>query len=146
MVHWVVGTVPRHCNLAASCLAIARYRRWRIKVRRARIRAQAVRDARPLLRPRGAGTRDAQRSGMTKPTDECADLHRIADELELKIHLASMDARDRWQALKPRLAEVENKLARTGERATKVVQDEIAAIGQALHKLRDDLAQAARRS
>lgn len=81
---------------------------------------------------------------MTKPTDECAELRRIADELELKIHLASMDARDRWQALKPRLAEVEKRLARTGERATKVVQDEVAAIGKALHKLRDDLAQAAR--
>jgi hypothetical protein len=64
--------------------------------------------------------------------------------LGLKIHLASVDARDRWQALKPRLAEVEKKLARTGERATKVVQDEVAAIGKALNKLRDDLAQAAR--
>ncbi len=55
-----------------------------------------------------------------------------------------MDARDRWQALKPRLAEVEKKLVRTGEHATKVVQDEVAAIGKALHKPRDDLAQAAR--
>jgi len=83
---------------------------------------------------------------MTKPTDQCADLRRIADELELKIHLANMDARDRWQALKPRLAEVEKTLARTGERATRVMQDEVAAIGKALHKLRDDLAQAAKRS
>jgi hypothetical protein len=55
-----------------------------------------------------------------------------------------MDARDRWQTLKPRLAEIEKTLARTGERATKVVQDEVAAIGKALHKLRDDLAQAAK--
>jgi len=81
---------------------------------------------------------------MTKPANECGDLRRIADEVELKIHLASMDIRDRWQALKPRLAEVERKLARTGERATKVAEDEVAAIGKALHKLRDDLAQAAR--
>ena len=81
---------------------------------------------------------------MTKPTNERVELRRIADELELKIHLASMDARDRWQAIKPRLADVENKLARTGERATKLVQDEVAAIGKALHKLRDDLAQAAK--
>ncbi len=81
---------------------------------------------------------------MTKQTDQCAELRRAADELELKIHLASMDARDRWQALKPRLAEVEKELARTGERAAKVVQDEVAAIGKALHKLRNDLAQAAK--
>jgi hypothetical protein len=81
---------------------------------------------------------------MTKPTTECTELRRIADELELKIHLASMDARDRWQVLKPRLAEVEKKIASASERATKVVQDEVAAIGKALHKLRDDLAQAAK--
>jgi hypothetical protein len=81
---------------------------------------------------------------MTKPAHECTELRRIADELELKIHLASMDARDRWQTLKPRLAEVEKKLARAGERATNVVQDEVAAIGKALHKLRDDLVQAAK--
>jgi hypothetical protein len=81
---------------------------------------------------------------MTKPTNECVELRRIADELELKIHLASMDVHDRWKALKPRLAEVETKFARTGERATKVVQDEVAAIGKALQKLRAELAQAAK--
>lgn len=76
---------------------------------------------------------------MTKPANEWTELRRIADELELKIHLASMDARDRWQVLKPRLAEVEKQLAHTGECATKVVQDELAAIGKVLHKLREDL-------
>ncbi len=81
---------------------------------------------------------------MTKAPFECTELRRLADEFELKIHLASMDARDRWQTLKPRLAEVEKKLAQTGERATKVVQDEVAAIGKVLHKLRDDLIQAAK--
>jgi hypothetical protein len=81
---------------------------------------------------------------MTTPTNNWMELRRIADELDLKIHLASMDARDRWQTLKPRLAEFETKFARTGERATKAVQDEIAAIGKALQKLRDDLAKAAK--
>ena len=81
---------------------------------------------------------------MTKPANECTELRRIADELELKIHLASMDARERWQTLKPRLAEVEKNLARVGERATKVVQDEVTAIGKALNKLRDDLGHAAK--
>jgi hypothetical protein len=81
---------------------------------------------------------------MTKPINECVELRRIADEVELKIHLAGMEVRDRWQVLKPRLAEVEKKLARTSERATKLAQDEVAAVGQALHKLRDDLARASR--
>jgi hypothetical protein len=31
------------------------------------------------------------------------EVRRIADELKLKMHLASMEARDRWQALEPRL-------------------------------------------
>ena len=81
---------------------------------------------------------------MTTPTNQCAELRRIADELELKIHLAGMDVRDRWQTLKPRLAEVEKKVARTGERATKALQEEVTAIGKALHKLREDFAQAAK--
>jgi hypothetical protein len=81
---------------------------------------------------------------MMKPANEWTELRRLADELELKIHLASMDARDRWQSLKPRFVELENQLARTGERATQIVQDEVAAIGKALHKLRDDLARAAK--
>lgn len=81
---------------------------------------------------------------MTTPTNPCTELRRIADELELKIHLAGMDVRDRWQTLKPRLAEVEKKVARTGERATKALQDEVTAIGKALLKLREDLAQAAK--
>jgi ElaB/YqjD/DUF883 family membrane-anchored ribosome-binding protein len=68
------------------------------------------------------------------------DLRRIADELELKIHLAGMDARDRWQALRPRLAELERTIAHTGERAGKLVTDELSAVGKALRQLRDDIA------
>lgn len=77
---------------------------------------------------------------MTTSDSQWSEIRRIADELEVKIHLASMEARDRWQALKPRLGELERLLARTGERAAKVVQDEIQTIEKALHKLRDDLA------
>jgi hypothetical protein len=81
---------------------------------------------------------------MTRPANEWAYLRRIADALELKIHLASVEARDRWQALKPRLAEIETSLARTGGHATEIVQQEIASIGKALRKLRDELVQAAK--
>lgn len=68
------------------------------------------------------------------------DLRRVADELELKIHLAGMDTRDRWQALRPRLAELERTITRTGERAGKVVTEELSALGKALRQLRDDIA------
>lgn len=75
---------------------------------------------------------------MTEPND-WKDLRRIADELELKLHLAGMDARDRWQALRPRLVALEQKVADGSERASKVVAEELSSLGKALRKLRDDL-------
>jgi hypothetical protein len=72
-------------------------------------------------------------------------VRRIADELELEIHLAGMEARDRWRALQPRIVEFEHRLAREGARASEVVTQELSAIGAALKRLRDDLAESRRR-
>jgi hypothetical protein len=63
----------------------------------------------------------------------------MADELEVQIHLAGMEARDRWRALEPRLAEVEKAIARSGQRAGEIVERELSAIGTALRKLLDDV-------
>jgi hypothetical protein len=68
------------------------------------------------------------------------EIRRLADELELKIHLAAMDARDRWRDLKPRLAEVETLLAGAGKRAGDAIERELESIGDALRRLRDDIA------
>jgi len=68
------------------------------------------------------------------------EVRRIADELELKIHLASMDARDRWRELKPRLVEIEQSIADAGKRAGDVIERELASVGAALCRLRDDIA------
>jgi len=76
---------------------------------------------------------------MTEQLSTWTELRRIADELELKIHLAGMDARDRWQALQPRLAEVERALERAGERADEVVSQKLAKLGVALRKLAADI-------
>jgi uncharacterized protein YdcH (DUF465 family) len=81
---------------------------------------------------------------MTEKPTEWADLRRIADELELKIHLASMDAHDRWKALQPRLDTLEQTIAHTRERTSKVVTEELSAIRKALCQLRDDVARDAR--
>jgi len=67
------------------------------------------------------------------------DVRRIAEELELKMHLAGMDMRDRWNALQPRLAEVQKLIAREGERAGKLVVTQLSSIGKALQELRDDI-------
>jgi hypothetical protein len=81
---------------------------------------------------------------MTEKPTEWVDLRRIADEIELKIHLASMDAHDRWKALQPRLDKLGATIAHTRERASKVVTEELSAIRVALCKLRDDVARHAR--
>jgi hypothetical protein len=77
---------------------------------------------------------------MTEQTSTWDEVRRIADELELKIHLAGMDARDRWRDLEPRLAEIEKSITGAGKRASDVVERELASVGAALRRLRDDLA------
>ena len=72
-------------------------------------------------------------------TDNWDDIRRIADEVGLKLHLAGMEARDRWRALEPRLAELEKTLAKVGQRASAAVDQELSSIGAALRRLRDDL-------
>jgi hypothetical protein len=68
------------------------------------------------------------------------DVRRITDELELKIHLAGMDARDRWRALQPRLAEIQQTISKAGKRASEVAETELSSLGAALRRLRDDIA------
>ncbi len=67
------------------------------------------------------------------------DVRRIADEVRLQIHLGSMEARDRWQALAPRLTELENTVAQEGERLSKAIGDELGELRATLLKLRDDV-------
>lgn len=76
---------------------------------------------------------------MTQQVSAWDEVRRIADEIELKIHLASMDARDRWRALQPRLTEVERAIAAAGKRATNAVERELASISEALRCLHDDV-------
>ena len=69
------------------------------------------------------------------------DLRRMADELELQIHLGSMEARDRWRALQPRIAEVQRAIEISGNRLDELVSAKIAKLGVALRKLRTQLEQ-----
>jgi len=76
---------------------------------------------------------------MSEQPSTWDELRRIADEIGLKIHLAGMDARDRWHALQPRLAELEQSISSAGKRAGSAIDREIASIGDALSRLRDDV-------
>jgi hypothetical protein len=66
-------------------------------------------------------------------------IHRIADEIRLQIHLASLDTRDRWKALEPRLDKLRVKVGETGKRLGHAIDEEMAAIADALEKLRTEL-------
>jgi hypothetical protein len=77
---------------------------------------------------------------MTEGTFSWDDVRRFTDELEVKIHLASMDARDRWRALQPRVATLEQDLTRAGKRVGDVVEREVTALGGLLRRLLDEVA------
>ena len=68
------------------------------------------------------------------------EIRRTADEVELKIHLASMDARDRWQEIEPRVQKLEQQMKEAGHRASRAVMTELEALWQTLQGLRDDVA------
>ena len=76
---------------------------------------------------------------MTVATTRWDDLRRITDELQLKIHLAEMDARDRWNELQPQIGEVEHKLADAGGTASATRARELSELGTGLHQLSGDL-------
>jgi hypothetical protein len=76
---------------------------------------------------------------MKDQTTTWDEVRRIADEIELKIHLAGMDARDRWRALQPRVVEIEKQISSAGKRVGSAIDREVDSIGEALRRLRDDV-------
>lgn len=67
------------------------------------------------------------------------DVRRLADEIELKVHLAGMDARDRWKELKPRLATLDRQFNEIGQRANDAIEKEARSISTELKRLRDEI-------
>ena len=61
-----------------------------------------------------------------------AEMEKTAGEIRVKMHLAGMDAKDKWNELEPRLHEFEQR----AERATEKVSAELSDLG---HDLRDRL-------
>ena len=72
----------------------------------------------------------------TSPWD---DLRRIADEIEVKLHLAGMDARDKWNELKPKLSKLDQHFNEAGQKANDAIEKEARTVGAELKRLRDDL-------
>jgi hypothetical protein len=84
---------------------------------------------------------------MTAPQEEAAvddrsawdEVRRLADEIELKVHLARMDVRQRWRELEPRLSRLDAAITRTSEQINKAIAQEVAALRALLFRLRSDV-------
>lgn len=64
-------------------------------------------------------------SDVKKATQQAVDeLKRIRDEVRLELHLASMDAKDAWAKLEPRVAEAE-RMAHDASEVSKKAVDEL---------------------
>jgi hypothetical protein len=88
---------------------------------------------------RVTGARDARQGSMNDHLSAWDEVRRIEDELELKIHIATMDARDRWHELKPRLVRLEQAIANKGEHAGDEITQELSELRAALRHLRDEV-------
>ncbi|MDH3202767.1 MAG: hypothetical protein OEM15_17910 [Myxococcales bacterium] len=53
------------------------------------------------------------------------DLRRMADEIKVKLHLASMDAKDAWNEIQPRLEDFEQRFDAKADE----VGEELKALG-----------------
>lgn len=68
------------------------------------------------------------------------DLKVLRDEILVKLHLASMDARDRWeQDLEPRLRDFEHQAAAAGHQAADMLGHLAQDLETALRDLRDHM-------
>lgn len=77
---------------------------------------------------------------MTESTPTVWDeIRRTTDELELKIHLGSMEARDRWHALQPRLTRLKQAMEAKTTEASAWVAEELTGVGDLVRELRDDI-------
>jgi hypothetical protein len=63
------------------------------------------------------------------------ELERLTDEIKVKLHLASMDARDTWEKLEPRLEEARQQAREATDSSQKAVRN----IVQAFREFRQSL-------
>jgi hypothetical protein len=67
------------------------------------------------------------------------ELRTVADEIRLKIHLASMEAKTYWEKLEPEVVKLERAVQEKGNEALDAARGAIDSVGQEVRKLRDQL-------
>jgi ElaB/YqjD/DUF883 family membrane-anchored ribosome-binding protein len=71
--------------------------------------------------------------------DVLAELTRMADEIRLKVHLGSMEAKDEWNDVEPKLKQFEKKAEEVVERTGDELKDLGADLKARFKKLKEDL-------
>ena len=71
----------------------------------------------------------------TEAAELLAKLRTERDELRVRLHLAGAEAREEWEKLEPRLAELEARAARVGDATGVAAKD----IGTALGMLGEEI-------
>ena len=74
---------------------------------------------------------------MSKTIDE---LKTLRDEIKVKLHLASMDAKNEWEQLAPKLEALEKRIDQEGQKAVDATSGLIDDLASAFKKLKDKLA------
>ena len=68
-----------------------------------------------------------------------AELQQLRDEIRLKLHLASMDLKDRFDALEPDMKSFEHRAEQVTEEVGEELQEGWTHLKSALQRLRDEL-------
>jgi len=74
-----------------------------------------------------------------QPKSTWDEVKRMAQELDVQMHLAAMETREKWNELKPKIGEVEQRLANAGKVVNDAVEKELSSIGAALRRIRDEI-------
>lgn len=67
------------------------------------------------------------------------DLKALRDEVAVKIHLGELDAKTRWEALRPKIDEVELQAAKAGDTAITGVLTAVETLRTALREIKSRL-------
>lgn len=85
------------------------------------------------------GRRDCTLSAVKNTTDDTdtiiPDLRRMADEVRVRIHLASLDAKDAWSTLESKIHDLEHKAQQATGRAKEQITDLAALLKRELADL-----------
>jgi ribosome recycling factor len=72
---------------------------------------------------------------MARTQDMMKELKSMAEQIRLEIHLAGMEARDKWRELEPRLGKLEQEVEDKGEQVGEAVEQAFEEVGGAIRKL-----------